>query len=83
MLKSLKIFVILYLTSSSYHLSAAHLNHSHTGQVAILPFYTVGNDFVTNFTVTNTSDKYKVVRVRLLDSNISADLLNIINPATK
>ncbi|MET0021501.1 MAG: hypothetical protein ABW105_15955 [Candidatus Thiodiazotropha sp. 6PLUC1] len=77
MLSRFRFIVFLLLISSGSLLFAAHLNHNNTGQVAILPLYTVNNDFITNFTVTNTSDRYKVVRVRLLDSKISADILDI------
>jgi hypothetical protein len=56
---------------------AVHLNHDRTGQVVLLPYYTVNNNFVTNFTVTNTTGKFKAIRVRLLDSRIGADLLNV------
>ncbi len=56
---------------------AAHINHDRTGQVALLPYYTVNNNFITNFTVTNTSLNYKAVRVRVVDSRLGADLLNI------
>ncbi|MES9831519.1 MAG: hypothetical protein ABW139_04680 [Candidatus Thiodiazotropha sp. DIVDIV] len=61
MLKGLRFLVMLFLIYSSNLLFAAHLNHNHTGQVAILPLNTVNNNFITNFTVTNTSDRYKVV----------------------
>ncbi|MEW8627027.1 MAG: hypothetical protein AB2551_14835 [Candidatus Thiodiazotropha sp.] len=56
---------------------AVHVNHDRTGQVALLPYYTVNSNFITNFTVTNTSDKFKAIRVRLLDSRVGTDLLNI------
>jgi hypothetical protein len=77
MLKGFSVFVgLLFITISGF-VFATHLNHDRHGQVVLLPYYTVNNNFITNFTVTNTSDLYKVVRVRLLDSRISADLLNI------
>ncbi|MEW8683519.1 MAG: hypothetical protein AB2536_16590 [Candidatus Thiodiazotropha endolucinida] len=81
MLKGLKsIIVLLFITASGTTL-AVHINHDRTGQVALLPYYTVSNksisNLITNFTVTNTTGKYKAVRVRLLDSRIGADLLNI------
>ncbi|MET0021498.1 MAG: hypothetical protein ABW105_15940, partial [Candidatus Thiodiazotropha sp. 6PLUC1] len=77
MLKGFSFFIVLLLVSTNGALFAAHLNHDRTGQVALLPFYTVNNNIITNFTVTNTSNLFKVVRVRILDSLISADLLNI------
>ncbi|MEW8201632.1 MAG: hypothetical protein AB2764_05910 [Candidatus Thiodiazotropha endolucinida] len=77
MSKGLKSFIALLLMAAASITSAAHINYDHTGQVALLPYYTVNNNFITNFTVTNTSGMYKAVRVRLLDSRIGADLLNI------
>ncbi|MEW8001086.1 MAG: hypothetical protein AB2795_21295, partial [Candidatus Thiodiazotropha endolucinida] len=77
MLNGLKYFIILLLIAASGTTLAVHINHDRTGQVALLPYYTVNNNFITNFTVTNTTGKYKAVRVRLLDSRIGADLLNI------
>ncbi|MES9815198.1 MAG: hypothetical protein ABW155_00970 [Candidatus Thiodiazotropha sp.] len=77
MLKGLKSIIVLLLITASGTALAVHINHDRTGQVALLPYYTVNNNFITNFTVTNTTGKYKAVRVRLLDSRIGADLLNI------
>jgi hypothetical protein len=76
-LKGLKYFAALFLICFKSSSLAVHLNHDRTGQVVLLPYYTVNSNFVTNFTVTNTSGKYKAIRVRLLDSRIGADLLNI------
>ncbi|MES9924511.1 MAG: hypothetical protein ABW152_10480 [Candidatus Thiodiazotropha endolucinida] len=81
MLKGLKSFIALLLMAAASTTFAVHINHDRTGQIALLPYYTVSNksisNFITNFTVTNTTSQYKVVRVRLLDSLIGADLLNI------
>ncbi|MEW8136906.1 MAG: hypothetical protein AB2761_07550, partial [Candidatus Thiodiazotropha endolucinida] len=81
MLKGLKSIIVLLLITASGTTLAVHINHDRTGQVALLPYYTVSNksisNLITNFTVTNTTGKYKAVRVRLLDSRIGADLLNI------
>jgi hypothetical protein len=76
-LKGLKSYIALILITASGGTHAVHINYDRTGQIALLPYYTVNNSFITNFTVTNTSWIYKVVRVRLLDSHIGADLLNI------
>ncbi|MES9986734.1 MAG: hypothetical protein ABW077_02380 [Candidatus Thiodiazotropha endolucinida] len=77
MLNGLKFIIVLLLMTASGTTLAVHINYDRTGQVALLPYYTVNNNFITNFTVTNTTGKYKAVRVRLLDSRIGADLLNI------
>ncbi|MEW8077312.1 MAG: hypothetical protein AB2822_04450, partial [Candidatus Thiodiazotropha endolucinida] len=62
MLNGLKYFIILLLIAASGTTLAVHINHDRTGQVALLPYYTVNNNFITNFTVTNTTVKYKAVR---------------------
>ncbi|MEW8231153.1 MAG: hypothetical protein AB2745_12560 [Candidatus Thiodiazotropha endolucinida] len=81
MLNGLKSIIVLLLITVSGTTLAVHINYDRTGQVALLPYYTVSNksisNLITNFTVTNTTSQYKVVRVRLLDSLIGADLLNI------
>ncbi|MBT3053248.1 MAG: hypothetical protein KME69_00085 [Candidatus Thiodiazotropha sp. (ex Codakia orbicularis)] len=81
MLNGLKSIIVLLLITVSGSTLAVHINYDRTGQVALLPYYTVSNksisNLITNFTVTNTTGKYKAVRVRLLDSLIGADLLNI------
>ncbi|MBV2125518.1 MAG: hypothetical protein N0E58_08605 [Candidatus Thiodiazotropha endolucinida] len=77
MLKGLKSFITLLLMTAASTTFAVHINYDRTGQVALLPYYTVNNNFITNFTVTNTTSYFKAVRVRLLDSRIGADLLNI------
>jgi hypothetical protein len=76
-LKGLKSYIALILIAVSGITHAVHINHDRTGQVALLPYYTVNNSFITNFTVTNTTGMFKAVRVRLLDSRLGADLLNI------
>ncbi|MEW8627542.1 MAG: hypothetical protein AB2551_17475 [Candidatus Thiodiazotropha sp.] len=77
MFKGLKFFIALLLMSTTSATFATHINHDRTGQVVLLPYYTVNTNFITNFTVTNTSGKFKAVRVRLLESRIGADLLNL------
>jgi hypothetical protein len=75
--KGLNSTIAIILIFMSQAMEAVHLNHDRVGQIALLPYYTVNNNFITNFTVTNTTAMYKAVRIRLLDSKISADLLNI------
>ncbi|MET0001899.1 MAG: hypothetical protein ABW125_21095, partial [Candidatus Thiodiazotropha lotti] len=77
MLKGLKFFIVLLFIAVTNTAFSVQINHDRTGQLALLPYYTVNSNFITNFTLTNTTDKYKAVRVRLLDSRIGADLLNI------
>lgn len=47
-----------------------------TGQVLIFPYYNVNNGFVTGFNITNTTDKYKAVKMRFRESGTSNDVLD-------
>lgn len=76
-MKGFKSSLTLALIAATTHAHGTHVNHERNGQIALLPYYTVNNNFITNFTVTNTTERYKAIRVRLHDSQISADLLNI------
>ncbi|MET0051267.1 MAG: hypothetical protein ABW095_09350 [Candidatus Thiodiazotropha sp.] len=76
-MKGFKSHLIWALWAISAQALATQINHEGNGQVALLPYFTINNNFITNFTVTNTTDRFKAVRVRLHDSHISADLLNI------
>ncbi|MES9818782.1 MAG: hypothetical protein ABW155_19300 [Candidatus Thiodiazotropha sp.] len=56
--------------------NAVHVNPDGAGQIALLPYYTVNNGIITNLTVTNTTDLYKVVKVRFHESRIGADVFD-------
>ncbi|BCX80659.1 hypothetical protein MIT9_P0233 [Methylomarinovum caldicuralii] len=56
--------------------SAVTVNPDRTGQVIILPYYNVNNNFVTNVEIVNTQDEYKIVKVRLRESGNSQDVLD-------
>ena len=77
MLKGYQSGILLIFMLVSTLANAVHINHDRKGQVALLPYYTVNNNFISNFTVTNTTSLFKAVRVRIVDSRIAADLLNI------
>ncbi|MCU7886487.1 MAG: hypothetical protein KZQ82_20045, partial [Candidatus Thiodiazotropha sp. (ex Lucinoma annulata)] len=76
MIRAHQAIIALLMFSISSLAMAVHVNHDRTGQVALLPYYTVNNNFITNFTITNTTTLWKVVRVRILESRNSGDLLN-------
>ncbi|MET0026694.1 MAG: hypothetical protein ABW101_03585 [Candidatus Thiodiazotropha sp.] len=77
MLKGYAFWLASIFLAASTTANGVHLNHDRKGQVALLPFYTVTNNFITNFTLTNTTDRFKAVRVRIVDALLGADLLNI------
>ncbi|PUB91841.1 MAG: hypothetical protein DBP01_00180, partial [gamma proteobacterium symbiont of Ctena orbiculata] len=54
----------MLLTITATGVNAVHLNSDGAGQIALLPYYTVNNGFITNLTVTNTTELYKAVKVR-------------------
>lgn len=47
------------------------------GDLAIVPYYTVQNDWVTGLHVTNTSNQVQIVKVRLRRGSDSADAMDI------
>lgn len=55
---------------------AVHLSEDRTGDISILPYYNVNNNFITQINVTNTTNLYKVVKVRFRESGESQDVLD-------
>ncbi|MES9910743.1 MAG: hypothetical protein ABW150_19875 [Candidatus Thiodiazotropha sp.] len=66
----------MLLTVATTSVNGVHVNPDGAGQVALLPYYTVNNGFITNLTVTNTTDLYKAVKVRFHESRIGADVFD-------
>ncbi|PUB79703.1 MAG: hypothetical protein DBP02_21940 [gamma proteobacterium symbiont of Ctena orbiculata] len=65
------------LTIAATGVNAVHLNSDGAGQIALLPYYTVNNGFITNLTVTNTTELNKAVKVRFHESRIGYDVFDI------
>lgn len=76
MLRKSKIAAAMLMATATAGVNAANINTDGTGQVALLPYYNVNNNIVTNINITNTTDLYKVVKVRFRESRISADVLD-------
>lgn len=55
---------------------AVHLNPNGLGEVLLYPYYTIENGQDTYFSVVNTTDTVKAVRVRLRESMNAADALS-------
>ena len=55
---------------------AVSVNDGDMGQVLVFPYYNVNNGFITSFNITNTTDKYKAVKVRFRESKTSNDVLD-------
>ncbi|MEW8079203.1 MAG: hypothetical protein AB2822_14100 [Candidatus Thiodiazotropha endolucinida] len=76
MLRKSKIAAAMLMATATAGVNAAHVNTDGTGQVALLPYYNVNNNFITNVNITNTTAEYKAVKVRFRESRISADVLD-------
>ncbi|MES9943492.1 MAG: hypothetical protein ABW080_00860 [Candidatus Thiodiazotropha sp.] len=76
MLRKSKIAAAILMATATAGVNAAHVNTDGTGQVALLPYYNVNNNFITNVNITNTTGEYKAVKVRFRESRISADVLD-------
>ncbi|MES9974258.1 MAG: hypothetical protein ABW094_08355 [Candidatus Thiodiazotropha sp.] len=66
----------MLLTVATTSVNGVHVNSDGAGQVALLPYYTVNNGFITNLTVTNTTELYKAVKVRSHESRIGYDVFD-------
>jgi hypothetical protein len=66
----------MLMATATAGVNAAYVNTDGTGQVALLPYYNVNNNIITNINITNTTNLYKVVKVRFRESRISADVLD-------
>ncbi|MES9826375.1 MAG: hypothetical protein ABW127_18290 [Candidatus Thiodiazotropha endolucinida] len=71
-----RMMAAVLLTITATGVNAVHLNSDGAGQVALLPYYTVNNGFITNLTVTNTTELYKAVKVRFHESRIGYDVFD-------
>ena len=56
--------------------NAANLNPDGTGQALIYPYYTVNNDLNTLLSVVNTHDEVKAIKVRFLEGDGGATVLD-------
>jgi hypothetical protein len=66
----------MLMATATAGVNAAHVNTDGIGQVALLPYYNVNNNFITNVNITNTTGEFKAVKVRFRESRISADVLD-------
>lgn len=60
-------------------LAAVHLSNDGTGQVGIVPFYSVVDGNETHLRIMNTSDQYKAVRVNVRTADTAAQSLYSLN----
>jgi len=79
MFKKTKIAAVsaVVLGLSSMTAQAVSLNEAgEEGQVLIFPYYNVNNNFVTTYSIVNTTDAYKAVKVRFREGKVSSDVLD-------
>ncbi len=55
---------------------AVHVNSDGTGQVLVFPYYTVEGNLDTYINLVNTTDDFKAVKVRILESMNSQEVLD-------
>jgi hypothetical protein len=56
--------------------NAVHVNPEGTGQALIYPYYSVNNGLNTAYSVVNTTDQVKAVKVRFLEGDHSREVLD-------
>jgi len=56
--------------------NAVHVNPEGTGQVLIYPYYSVTNGLNTTYSVVNTTDQVKAIKVRFLEGQHSREVLD-------
>ncbi len=76
MLRKSKIAAAMLMATATAGVNAANINPDGVGQVALLPYYNVNNNIITNVNITNTTNLYKAVKVRFRESRTSSDVLD-------
>lgn len=56
--------------------AAQHINPEGTGEVLIYPYYTVKNGLTTNYSVVNTTEDTKAIKVRFLEGENTIEVLD-------
>ncbi|MCG8089495.1 MAG: hypothetical protein JAY62_07080 [Candidatus Thiodiazotropha endolucinida] len=77
MIRKSRIIATLLVASIATPGGAAYINHDGIGQVALLPYYGVNNNNITNINIFNTTNLFKAVKLRFRESRISADVFNL------
>lgn len=79
-MKHILILFSIILSAFHYQANAAvHLSNNSTGQVGIVPFYSVVDGNETHLRVMNNGDQYKAVRVNVRTADISAHPVYSLN----
>lgn len=76
MFKQSKLAAAVLAAVATSGAQAVHLAEDQTGQVLVFPYYNTNNNFVTQISLTNTTDLYKAVKIRFRESQESNDTLD-------
>lgn len=76
MFKQSKLAAAVLAAVATSGAQAVHLAEDQTGQVLVFPYYNTNNNFVTQISLTNTTDLYKAVKIRFRESQDSNDTLD-------
>ena len=76
MFKKTKIAAAILATVAASTAQAVHVDNNGTGQVLLFPYYNTNANFQTSFNITNTTNKFKAVKIRLRESRDSNDVLD-------
>ncbi len=76
MFKKTKIAAAVLAIAATSSAQAVHIDSNGTGQVLLFPYYNVNENFQTSFNITNTTNKFKAVKIRLRESRDSNDVLD-------
>jgi hypothetical protein len=57
--------------------NATVINNDGFGQIALLPYYNINNNIITNINITNTTNLFKAVKVRFHESHNAADVFDV------
>lgn len=74
--KLLPLAMLAGLAGAAGTAQAVHVNSDGLGEVLLYPYYTVENGQATLFTVVNTTDQVKAVKVRLIEAMNSHETLD-------
>ncbi|MEW8210835.1 MAG: hypothetical protein AB2735_10255, partial [Candidatus Thiodiazotropha taylori] len=77
MLRIIRIITAILLINITTSANATVINNDGFGQVALLPYYNVNSNIITNINVTNTTEFFKAVKVRFHESRISANVFDV------
>ncbi len=76
MFKQSKLAAAVLAAVATTGVQAANLANEETGQVLIFPYYNTNNGFVTQISLTNTTNLSKAVKIRFRESKESNDTLD-------